>query len=355
LTQRLAEVPSMLALEAVQSRTAFRSRVLIKALSLVLLASYAAGQRGGSQMQQGNHSIEVHLTDQRGQPLNVTVRVQVLTNEGLRMAEAYSNREQGVADFEGFNDGYFQLLITGPEIETVTLAFQIPATEATHREYVRVELKNEALPGSTASSGDPTISAQDLAVPRKARAEFDRGMEAYAKGDDQEAQEALQRALAIYPNYVRAHNNLGVLYLKLGLKPKAFVEFSKAVEFDPKFAPGYLNLARISLSDGNYAEAEPELKKALAANPSFLNAMVLLCSTQFARQEFSDSLVMAKHVHQLTQEPQYADVHLVSGQILVSHGQNREAAREYQMFVNENPDDPRVAKVKSLISRLSAN
>lgn len=225
-------------------------------------------------MQQGNHSIEVHLTDQRGQPLNVTVRVQVLTNGGLRMAEAYSNREQGVADFEGFNDGYFQLLITGPEIETVTLAFQIPATEATHREYVRVELKNEPLSGSTASSGtDPTISTRDLAVPPRARAEFDRGMEAYAKSDDKEAQDALQQALAIYPNYVRAHNNLGVLYLKVGLKPKAFVEFSKAVEFDPKFAPGYLNLARISLSDGNYAEAEPELKKALAADPSFLNAM----------------------------------------------------------------------------------
>ncbi len=345
----------MLALQAVKSHIGFRIRSLIVAVSL-LLVGYAAGQRAGNQMSQGNHSIEVHLTDQRGQPLNLTVRVQVLTNEGLRMAEAYSNREQGVADFEGFNDGYYQLQITGPEIETVTLAFQIPATEATHREYVRVDVKNEAVPGSTASSGgDSIVSAQDLAVPAKAHAEFDRAMEAYAKGDDKEAEEALQQALEVYPSYVRAHNNLGVLYLKAGLKPKAFVEFSKAVEFDPKFAPGYLNLARISLSDGNYAEAEPELKKAVAANPSFLNAMVLLCSTQFARSEFSDSLLMAKRVHQLTQEPQYADVHLVAGQILVSHGQKRDAAREYQMFVAENPADPRVPKVKSLISRLSPN
>ncbi len=127
----------MLALQAVKSHIGFRIRSLIVAVSL-LLVGYAAGQRAGNQMSQGNHSIEVHLTDQRGQPLNLTVRVQVLTNEGLRMAEAYSNREQGVADFEGFNDGYYQLQITGPEIETVTLVFQIPATEATHREYVRV-------------------------------------------------------------------------------------------------------------------------------------------------------------------------------------------------------------------------
>jgi hypothetical protein len=127
------------------------------------------------------------------------------------------------------------------------------------------------------------------------------------------------------------------------------------VEFDPKFAPGYVNLAKISLSDGNYAEAEPELKKAIEGDPSALNAMVLLCSTEFALKEYSQSLETARHVHQLTREQQYADIHLVSGQILVSQGKSREAVAEYRMFVNESPNDPRVPKVKSLIARLSAN
>src|SRR5579863_2379932 len=94
--QRLAKVTSMLLThEAGKSRIAFLSHPLMRLLSLVLVGGYAAGQMAGNQMMQGNHSIEVHLTDQNGQALNLTVRVQVLTNEGLRMAEAYSNREQG--------------------------------------------------------------------------------------------------------------------------------------------------------------------------------------------------------------------------------------------------------------------
>jgi tetratricopeptide (TPR) repeat protein len=343
----------MVALAAVSSRVAFRSIFL--AFLLMLPSSPAAGQRGGG-VQMGGHSLEVHIVDQKGQTLNLTLRVQVLSQSGMRMAEAYSNREQGVADFEGLTDGIFQLVVAGPEIETVTQTFEIYADEQTDREYVRVNVKNVLPPGSSASPGsDPSVSAQDLSVPANAREEFEKGMGAYAKGEDKVAEEALQEAIAIYANYVRAHNNLGVLYLKLGLKDKALTEFYKAVEFDPKFAPGYVNLARISISEGKFAEAEPALKKAIEADPSALNAMKLLCQTEFAQNEYPQFLQTARHVHQLSREPQFSDLHLVSAEILIGQGKKQEASAEYQMFVDENPSDPRATKVKDLIARLKTN
>src|SRR5947209_2561135 len=120
-------------------------------VQLVLFA-----QRGGNQVQMGNHSIEIHMVTQEGAPLNVSLRVEVLTTGGMKMAEAYTNREQGVAEFEGFNDGDFQVRISGPNIETVTQSFGVTATEATHREYIRVDLKKSEA-GSTAAQGtDPT-------------------------------------------------------------------------------------------------------------------------------------------------------------------------------------------------------
>jgi len=326
-----------------------------KSLFVVALAcTYLSGQRGGSTLQMGNHSIEIHLVNQRGGALNINVKVEILTDGGMRMAESYSNREEGVADFEGFNDGVFQLRVSGPGIDTVSQSFQITATEATHREYIRIDIKNLAPPGETASPGnDPTVSAEDLSVPAKAREEFAKGMEAHAKGDDRSAQAAIERALEIYPGYVKAHNNLGVLYLKGGLKDKAYVEFSKAVEFAPKFAPGYVNLAKIAISNGNYPEAELQLKKALTSDPSALNAMVLLCSTEFARQEYPDALALIRQVHHLTQDPQYADIHLLAADILVSQKKPRDAAVEYDLFMKENPNDPRAPKVKSLMERLA--
>lgn len=323
-------------------------------LILILIAAvHLAGQRGGPVVQMGNHSIEIHLTNQRGAALNVNVKVEVLTDMGLKMAEAFSNREEGVADFEGFNDGYFQLRVSGPGIETVTQSFQITATEATHREYIRIDVKNPTASENGSSGGDPTISAEDLSVPERAREEFAKGMDSHAKGDDKSAQTALERALEIYPSYVKALNNLGVLYLREGLKNKAYVEFSRAVQVDPKFAAGYVNLAKIAISDGNYSEAEPELKKAVAGDPSALNAMQLLCSTQFARQEYADALAMARHLHQLTQDAQYADVHLLAAEILFRLKRPQESVAEYELFVKESPSDPRVSKVKSLIERLA--
>jgi hypothetical protein len=133
--------------------------VLSLALFLPIASLILEAQRGGSQVQLGNYSIEIHMVNQNGAPLNVSVRVEVLTASGMRMAEAYSNREQGVADFEGFSDGTFQLRITGSEMEPVTQSFEITATEATHREYVRVELKN-LNPGSPASPGTARLFQQ---------------------------------------------------------------------------------------------------------------------------------------------------------------------------------------------------
>jgi tetratricopeptide (TPR) repeat protein len=347
----------MWALEFVKPADPSRLKIFAIGLAVVLSCANLTAQRGttgGTGMNVGSHTIEVHLTDQNGRPLSVALRVQIFSESGNRLAEAFSNREQGVADFEGFTSGSFMLSISGPDVETVTQNFEIYATEATHREFIRVQMKNTAPPGSPASPGsDPTVSAQDLSVPDKARDEFEKGMDAYARGDDRDAQDALELAVAIYPGYVRAHNNLGVLYLKAGQKIKAFVEFSKAVELDPKFAPGYVNQARVSISDGNFAEAEPALKKALEADPAALNAMKLLCETEFARNEYPQFLETARHVHQLTREPQYSDLHLVSAQILVNQGKKEEAAAEYQLFVEENPNDPRIPKVQSLIARLS--
>jgi tetratricopeptide (TPR) repeat protein len=326
----------------------------ISSFLIFFLGANSAGQRGGSTMQMGNHAIEIHLTNQRGAALNLTVKVEILTDMGLKMAEAFSNREEGVADFEGFNDGYFQLRVSGPGIETVVQTFQITATEATHREYIRVDVKNTAPPAESSSPGsDPTVSAEDLSIPAKAREEFARGMEAHANGDDREAQAALERALELYPNYVKALNNLGVLYLRAGLKEKANLEFSKAVQIDPKFAPGHVNLAKVAISNGSYAQAEPELKKAIASDPSALNAMQLLCSTHYALQEYNDALLESRHLHQLTQDAQYADVHLLAADILVKLKKPQESIAEYELFMKESPTDPRVPKVKSLVERLA--
>ena len=114
-----------------------------------------------------------------------------------------------------------------PGIDTVSQPFQITATEATHREYIRTQVKTPDTPGERSPGTDPAVSAEDFSVPTKAREEFAKGMEVHAEGDDQAAQASLERTLEIYPSYV----------------------------FAPKFAPGYVSamskscLVRLNGSD----------------------------------------------------------------------------------------------------------
>ncbi len=48
----------------------------------------------------------------------------------------------------------------------------------------------------------------------------------------------------------------------------------------------------------------------------------------------------------------FADVHLVAGQILTQQKKESEAIAEFDLFVKESPNDPRVPNVKELVARL---
>ncbi len=83
----------------------------------------------------------------------------------------------------------------------------------------------------------------------------------------------LQKAIAIDPNYAKAHYNLGLVYYHKGLLDKEVEEYKKAIAIDPEYKIARMNLASAYLAKGEKAlaekeynwviEKEPENKKAL--------------------------------------------------------------------------------------------
>src|SRR5215831_11927293 len=76
------------------------------------------------------------------------------------------------------------------------------------------------------------ISALDLAAPTKAMLEFNKAVNALQKQQTKEAVTYLQKAIADYPKFVSAHNNLGTGYLELGDSVQARAEFEAAAQLD---------------------------------------------------------------------------------------------------------------------------
>ena len=105
----------------------------------------------------------------------------------------------------------------------------------------------------------------------------------------QEAIEHLQKALAVYPSFVSAHNGLGLAYVDLDNAAQAQSEFEAAAKLDNKFAVSFLNLGRLQLSQKNFEAAEPNLQRAAALRPADASVLTVLAYAQNGNHEYREA------------------------------------------------------------------
>ena len=99
------------------------------------------------------------------------------------------------------------------------------------------------------------VRALEANVNKDAVAAYDAGMKALGEGQTEAAIAQLKRAIKISPHYLRALNDLGVLYLQLNRLPEAAELFAQAVKFDASFSLARLNLGVVLHRQGKDKEA----------------------------------------------------------------------------------------------------
>lgn len=80
------------------------------------------------------------------------------------------------------------------------------------------------------------------------------------------------KALEINPYHIRARNNLGVVYVKQGLLEKALAEYKAALEIDPYHAEAHNNIGDVYNKKGLLNLAMVAFKEAIRINPDFAHA-----------------------------------------------------------------------------------
>lgn len=296
--------------------------------------------------------IQVRIVTTNDRPYAETVRVELLGNTGVPITETFS-RNEGMAEFHAINPGSYRIRVSGPEIETTTGdSFQLLSGEGMHVEYIRVPLTASAQQQQNVG-GPPTVDASEMKIPGKAKKEFDKGMEAYGKGDYQKASQRFQKASEIYPEYARAYNNWGITLIKLGDRQQARSEFEKAVQVNDHFVPAFVNLARLAYGDKDYPQAGRFLDRAVAIDPNNVEALALLANVEFMNKDYSRALSNARKVHSMPHEGS-ANVHLVAGNVLLLQNDERGAMSEFELFLKEDPNNPLVARVREAMARIQA-
>ncbi len=322
-------------------------------LLFCFLIPHAQAQRGGPggglQMSTGSVHIHVVYADDRRAGKNLLVRL-MQGPSSTPVQTTYTN-DAGKADFWNISVGDYHVVVSGEGIQTTDSAmFEIDARQVSQAQYVTVR-QIDATGPKPASSSSGSVSASDLNVPNKARKELDKANEAMARQDWSKAVELLNKAIAIYPQYVGAYNNLGVVYSRMNDTAHEREALEKAISMDAHFAPACENLAKLYLRQKDFSQAEALLAKALSVDPNNAQNLTLMADTQYMQQHYDAAIATAQRAHSLVKQHPSA-IHYIAAKAYEQQNRKDQALAEFQVFLKEEPAGPRADHVRSDIAKM---
>lgn len=279
-------------------------------------------------------------------PANLSVQLQ----DALGSIEQEGHTDtRGVVEFYTFTTTK-RLRIFGPGIIEQLETIEIEPVES--RKMVNIIVKEDT--SGTKVSGSPggVVPAERLNVPEKAQKEFQKGSESLGKKDWAEAKKRFTAAIAVYDRYDVAYNGLGMALASSGSNPEARTAFEKAISLNENFSEAYRNLARISLGEKNFEETDQLLTRSLASDP--LNAWALAYSAyaELQLKKFDEALAHARKAHGVEHKG-LASVHIVAALALESTGRGGEAAGEYRLYLEEDPNGRDANRAKEKLATLA--
>lgn len=112
-----------------------------------------------------------------------------------------------------------------------------------------------------------SISVTSALAPGDARKALDKAREAEKKGQWDQAQRSLEKAVHIYPKYASAWFELGRVQMQKNELVSAKQSFQQSVNADPKFVSPYDGLAQLAFQTRQWPEVLDSTNKLLALNP----------------------------------------------------------------------------------------
>ncbi|GAB4433345.1 MAG: hypothetical protein OHK0040_03870 [bacterium] len=95
--------------------------------------------------------------------------------------------------------------------------------------------------------------------------DYEKGLEAFSKGDYEEAQKCFERLIASGRNFADVLNKLGFILSMKGEYEKASIYLKKALEINPRYTEAAINLAFVLSELGRYEESL-ELREKIKGN-----------------------------------------------------------------------------------------
>lgn len=168
------------------------------------------------------------------------------------------------------------------------------------------------------------------------RAHNDLGLAYLAESRHQEAQAALERALELNPDFAEAASNLGSLLAQQGLSAQAAELFRSAIALQPEYAQAHLNLGLVRADQGRLQEAEGQIRQALLLAPNDTRAQTSLGLVLMRRGRLEEAARTFRIV--TVAQPGSAEAHLNLGMALVDQYDLEAALESFAHAARLAPD-----------------
>ena len=275
----------------------------------------------------------------------------VLSNTQAPIMTLYTD-PNGEFGFSNLQSGTFYLQVIADETlyEPMTHTVKLTPGEPAHL-VLYLKLKNGAV-AREPHRNTVSVGESEQAIPSAARQSFDLAHKLIDKGDIDGAIAQLQKAVAIYPDYISARNSLGVQHLRRKHLSEAAEQFRAILEKNSKYYDARLNLGIVLVEQKQFNEAIRELSQAVTLDSSRAAAHLFwgiaalnVNDLETAERELVKALLFGGE--------QYSNAHYYFAHVYLKTGRREEAARELTLFLKTAVAGDMADQARALLQQLS--
>ena len=297
-----------------------------------------------------NGSIRGYITMPDGSPVAEAVKVTLKVLRGDQSV-IYTD-QQGRFELNNLTPGQYTLEVDADRSRRFVIVNEtVEVRRGGGPTLVTIALREK--PGEGRPAKDKTVSVAMLEqkVPAAAKKEFERASRFTEEGRVDEAIEALRKALAIYPDYLVAHNDLGAQLLDKEKFDDAATELRAAIKIDPKAFNPRLNLGIVLIRQAKFTEALSELDQAISIEPSAPAAHLYAGTASAKLNDLARGEKELQTAYDLGGTP-YAIALFHLGQLYMKKGDREKALNALESYLREAPNAANAAQAEKLIGRL---
>jgi len=305
------------------------------------------GDRGSG----GRRKIQGRVFFPSGRSVDQRLKV-TLTSVGAGEVVGYSD-DSGAFSFRRLANGTYTVVVDAgkdylPARETVVIAE--PTRRGGSGSVFTVQLQLQ-LKGNVANKA-ALLDAALAAVPKPARDEYQKALQAEREGDSRKAVDHLKNAVNLFPEFMLAYNEMGAQYFRLGQLDDAAEALTRAIKIDSTAFSPQLNYGIVLFYKNQYQEANAQLTRSIEINETSARAhffrgrtFIRLNNLATAEKDFLRAVALGE-------SPDINEAHRFLGGIYREQGNYPRAVEELESYLKLVPNTKDADQIRQIIKEL---